>query len=69
MEIIMIEYNKESALAIIAEARNAVECELERIYPKAEGTTASLYEAIRYSLLSGGKRIRATILFYGSPFR
>ena len=58
----MIEYNKESALAIIAEARNAVECELERIYPKGEGTTASLYEAIRYSLLSGGKRIRATLV-------
>ena len=58
----MIEYNKESALSIIAEAKNAVECELERIYPEGEGTTASLYEAIRYSLLSGGKRIRATLV-------
>ena len=62
MEIIMIGYNKESALATIAEARDAVERELERIYPEGEGTAASLYEAIRYSLLSGGKRIRATLV-------
>ena len=62
MEIIMIGYNKESALATIAEAKDAVERELERIYPEGEGTSASLYEAIRYSLLSGGKRIRATLV-------
>lgn len=58
----MIGYNKESALATIAEAKDAVERELERIYPEGEGTAASLYEAIRYSLLSGGKRIRATLV-------
>ena len=62
MEIIMIEYNKESALAVIAEAKETVERELEKIYPEGEGTAASLYEAIRYSLLSGGKRIRATLV-------
>ena len=62
MEIIMIGYNKESALATIAEAKETVERELERIYPEGEGTAASLYEAIRYSLLSGGKRIRATLV-------
>lgn len=58
----MIEYNKELALAVIAEAKEAVERELERIYPEGEGTAAGLYEAIRYSLLSGGKRIRATLV-------
>lgn len=58
----MIGYNKESALATIAEAKDAVERELGRIYPEGEGTAASLYEAIRYSLLSGGKRIRATLV-------
>ena len=58
----MIEYNKERALSAIAQAKDAVERELEKIYPESEGTTASLYEAIRYSLLSGGKRIRATLV-------
>lgn len=62
MEIVMIEYNKELALAVIAEAKDTVERELEKIYPEGEGAAASLYEAIRYSLLSGGKRIRATLV-------
>lgn len=58
----MIEYNKELALGTIAEAKALVERELEKIYPEGEGTAASLYDAIRYSLLSGGKRIRATLV-------
>ncbi|MBE6684657.1 MAG: polyprenyl synthetase family protein [Ruminococcaceae bacterium] len=58
----MIEYNKELAQEVIAKAKDAVERELEKIYPEGEGNTANLYEAIRYSLLSGGKRIRATLV-------
>ena len=57
-----MKYNEELALGAIAEAKGMVERELERIYPECEGTAASLYEAIRYSLLSGGKRIRATLV-------
>ncbi len=57
------EYNKEPAVNALARGRAAVEAELEKLYPAEEkGTAASLYEAIRYSLLGGGKRIRATLV-------
>ena len=56
-------YDKELALSAISQAANAVEGELSRIYPEAgEGCAAKLYDSIRYSLLSGGKRIRATLV-------
>ena len=58
----MFEYNKELALSVLAEAKAAVEGELEKIYPEEGGTATKLYEAMRYSLLSGGKRVRATLL-------
>ena len=58
----MIEYNRELALAALAEAKETVEGELEKIYPDASGTAAKLYEAIKYSLLAGGKRVRATLV-------
>jgi geranylgeranyl diphosphate synthase type II len=58
----MIEYNNELAVAALEEAKAAVESELEKIYPTDEGTAAKLYEAIKYSLLSGGKRVRATLV-------
>ena len=53
---------RELALAALEESKAAVESELERIYPESSGTAASLYEAIKYSLLSGGKRVRATLV-------
>ncbi len=56
-------YNKEPALSALAHGKEAVEAELAKVYPEEEkGAAASLYEAIRYSLLSGGKRIRATLV-------
>ena len=58
----MIEYNKAQALAALAEAKEAVESELEKIYPEDESTAAKLYSAMKYSLLSGGKRVRATLV-------
>ena len=58
----MIEYNRELALAALAEAKETVEGELEKIYPDASGTAAKLYKAIKYSLLAGGKRVRATLV-------
>ena len=53
---------RELALAALEESKAAVESELERIYPESSGTAARLYEAIKYSLLSGGKRVRATLV-------
>jgi len=58
----MLEYNKELALSILGESKEAVEAELEKIYPTEGGMASQLYEAIRYSLLSGGKRIRAALV-------
>ena len=55
-------YNEDVALSALREAREQVEAELERIYPKEGGIATKLYEAIRYSLLEGGKRIRATLV-------
>ena len=58
-----MEYNKELAISAIKNAVSLVEAELEGIYPKDEkGTARDLYKAIRYSLLSGGKRVRATLV-------
>ena len=53
---------RELALAVLEESKAAVESELERIYPEPSGTAAKLYEAMKYSLLSGGKRVRATLV-------
>ena len=56
-------YNEELAKAAIRSAVETVEPELGKIYPeKPEGTAAELYNSIKYSLLSGGKRIRATLV-------
>lgn len=56
-------YNEEIAKSAIKQAVEAVEPELEKIYPAdPEGTAAELYNSIKYSLLSGGKRIRATLV-------
>ena len=54
-------YDKQTALDALARSRALVEPELEKIYPEEGGMASSLYEAIRYSLLAGGKRIRATL--------
>jgi geranylgeranyl diphosphate synthase type II len=58
----MLVYDKNAALSALAEAKALVEPELEKIYPEANGIASTLYEAMRYSLLSGGKRVRATLL-------
>ncbi len=59
----MKDYKKELALSLMTEAKSAVECELEKIYPTENaGISSRLYESMRYSLLSGGKRIRAALV-------
>ena len=57
----MKEYNKAHAREIINNAKNAVEGELSKLYPEAAGNASQLYEAMKYSLLSGGKRVRASL--------
>ena len=57
----MREYDKAPAIEIIKRCKAAVEEELERIYPENGGNASRLYEAIKYSLLSGGKRVRASL--------
>ena len=58
----MIEYNKELARAVLDECVKAVTPELEKIYPEEGGIASVLYEAERYSLLAGGKRVRAALV-------
>ena len=58
-----MDYNKDLALKAINNTVELVEDELAKIYPdNATGTARELYEAMRYSLLSGGKRVRATLV-------
>ena len=57
-----MDYNKNLAKSAIEETVALVTPELEKIYPsERRGCAADLYEAMRYSLLSGGKRVRATL--------
>ncbi len=58
----MAAYNKELAISVLRESVDAVTPELEKIYPEKDGLASVLYEAERYSLLSGGKRIRAALV-------
>ncbi len=58
----MKKYNKELAISVLDECVSRITPELEKIYPEAEGIARVLYEAERYSLLSGGKRIRAALV-------
>jgi geranylgeranyl diphosphate synthase type II len=44
--------------AYLEEARGKVDAALERFLPKSEGFGARLHEAMRYSIFSGGKRLR-----------
>ncbi len=58
----MLEYNRELAINALNSNKEAVERALEKIYTKEEGPASKLYEAERYSLLSGGKRIRPSFV-------
>ena len=57
----MREYDKAPAIEIIKNCKAAVENELKKIYPEDGGNASQLYDAIKYSLLSGGKRVRASL--------
>ena len=58
----MNEYNEGLALDILTANAENVNAELEKIYPADQGIASVLYDAERYSLLAGGKRVRATLV-------
>ena len=58
----MRDYDKSLAKTVISENKAAVEAELEKIYSVESGPASQLYEAQRYSLLAGGKRIRPALV-------
>ena len=58
----MINYEKKMAEQIIRENKSLIEAELEKLYTVDDSPASKLYEAERYSLLSGGKRIRPSLV-------
>jgi geranylgeranyl diphosphate synthase type II len=58
----MTEYNGQLALAILCDNAEKVNAELEKIYTVDTGVAGVLYDAERYSLLAGGKRVRAALV-------
>jgi len=53
--------SNEKMLFEVTECRKRVETRLDQLLPIRDGKYATLIEAMRYSLLDGGKRIRAII--------
>ncbi len=49
------------ALAVLTEDAAATEAWLDALYRRGERTDAVLYDAMRYSLLAGGKRVRPAL--------
>ncbi len=49
------------ARAFLETARRAVDAYLDRVLPSVEGPLAPLAEAMRYSVLAGGKRLRPAL--------
>ena len=58
----MINYEKKIAEQIVKENKALIEAELEKLYTADSSPAAKLYEAERYSLLAGGKRIRPSLV-------
>lgn len=52
--------------AYLLEKRTQVDSALDECFPKAEGLTADLIEAMRYSLFAGGKRLRPILCMAGA---
>ncbi len=49
--------------ALLNKYRSEVDAQLEQSLPLAEGPAESLFEAMRYAVLNGGKRIRPALCF------
>jgi farnesyl diphosphate synthase len=52
--------------AALADAAAAMEAELDRLIPRGEGHEKRLYDAMRYSCLAGGKRLRPLLVLEGA---
>ena len=52
--------------AYLLEKRTQVDSALDEYVPKADGLTADLIEAMRYSLFAGGKRLRPILCMAGA---
>jgi geranylgeranyl diphosphate synthase type II len=52
--------------AFLAESRARVDSALDAVLPSATATPAPLHEAMRYAVLSGGKRLRPALAFAGA---
>jgi len=51
--------------AYLAERRRAVDAALERTLPAKDASPATVHEAMRYSVLAGGKRLRPILVIAG----
>ncbi len=58
----MFEYDEQRVKSVISDTQNAIEPELEKIYDAGTDLARILYEAERYSLLAGGKRVRPALV-------
>jgi geranylgeranyl diphosphate synthase type II len=52
--------------AYLGERRRAVDEALDRYLPTADAYPATIHEAMRYSVLAGGKRLRPTLVIAGA---
>jgi geranylgeranyl diphosphate synthase type II len=52
--------------AYLLEKRRIVDGALDEYFPKVDGLTADLIEAMRYSLFAGGKRLRPILCMAGA---
>ncbi len=60
------EASAEGLQAALAEARRAVNGVIDEVIPRAEGPERRLYEAMRYSALGQGKRLRPFLVLCGA---
>ncbi|MGH8141545.1 MAG: polyprenyl synthetase family protein [Steroidobacteraceae bacterium] len=73
MSATRLESGPDGTLAVrIGEYRQRIERELERCLPLDDTATARLHEAMRYSVLGGGKRLRPVLVYltgaaFGAP--
>ena len=60
------EASAEALQAALAEARAAVNGVIDAVIPRAQGPERRLYEAMRYSALGQGKRLRPFLVLCGA---
>ena len=49
---------------MLEEMRQEINLKLDHYLPEADGRLAHIYDAMRYSVLAGGKRIRPILLLF-----